>query len=67
MEVKQLDMMLNALKNIIVRLKASQPFFDTEFEGLEELLRTVSEEEEIYSDEQKDKIASILVNDLTVK
>ena len=67
MEVKQLDMMLNALKNIIVRLKASQTFFDTEFEGLEELLRTVSEEEEIYSDEQKDKIASILVNDLTVK
>ena len=60
-------MMLNALQNIVVRLKASQTFFDTEFEGLEELLRTVCEEEEIYSDEQKNKIASLLVNDLTVK
>lgn len=67
MEVKQLEMMLHALQNIIVRLKGQQTYFDTEFESLEELLKLVAKEDEIYGDEQKQQIASILVNELTVK
>ena len=67
MEVKQLEMMLHALQNIIVRLKGQQTYFDTEFESLEELLKLVAKEDEIYGDEEKQQIASILVNELTVK
>ena len=67
MEVKQLEMMLHALQNIVVLLKGQQTYFDTEFESLEELLKLVAKEDEIYGDEQKQQIASILVNELTVK
>ena len=45
MELKALELMLNAIRNIVTILKNSQSYFDTEFESLEELLGLVSRED----------------------